>query len=81
MKPIIIDLEHPIEANGEQLAKLTIGRRPTVADLKAMDGQKGEVAKTSALLAKLAGVPPSSIDQMDAGDFMRAGEVVEGFLS
>lgn len=78
--PIKVELNYPIQAFGEEVRALEIKRRPTTKDLKAMDGEKGEVAKTAALMARLCEVPPSSIDQMDAADFARAAEVVGGFL-
>lgn len=79
--PIKIELNYPIQAFGEEMRELQIKRRPTTKDLKAMDGEKGEVSKTAALMARLCDVPPSSIDQMDASDFARAAEIVGNFLS
>ena len=78
--PISISLNYPVQAFGEEIAELKVQRRPTTKDLKAMDGEKGEVAKTAALMARLCDVPPSTIDAMDAADFSRAAEVVGGFL-
>jgi hypothetical protein len=46
-----------------------------------MDQEKGEVAKSAALLAQLAEVPTSWIDQMDASDFTKAAAIVSDFLS
>lgn len=81
MEPITIKLSHPVEAFGEQVSELVIKKRPKAKDLRAMDSEKGEVGKTAALMAQLTGVPSSTIDQLDAADFMKASEVVEGFLS
>lgn len=79
--PIKISLTYPVEAFGDEIKELEIKRRPTTKDLKAMDSETGEVAKTAALLAKLAEVPPATVDQMDASDFSKAADIVQGFLS
>ena len=78
--PVTIKLDHPIEAGTDKITELVISRRPKTRDLKKMDEEKGEIAKSAALLATLADVPVSWIDQMDASDFMRAAEVVGNFL-
>ena len=81
MEPIVITLKHPIEIGDEKVEKLTIKRRATAKDLRCMDQEKGEIAKSAALLARLAEVPVRWVDQMDAADFTVAAEVVGSFLS
>ena len=78
--PIEVELSYPLTIGDEKIAKLAIKRRPLTKDLRAMDQEKGEVAKSAALLARLADVPVSWVDQMDASDFTRAAEIVGGFL-
>ena len=79
--PIKIKLQYPIMAGDEKLTELIIKRRPITKDLKAMDEAKGEVGKSAALLARLADIPPSWVDQLDASDFTNAAEVIGNFLS
>lgn len=81
MEPITIKLTYPIAIGDETITELTIKRRPKTKDLKAMDQAQGEVGKSAALLARLAEVPDSWIDQLDAVDFTAAASVVDGFLS
>jgi hypothetical protein len=78
--PIEIKLQYPITIGDERIEALTIKRRAKAKDLKAMDGISGEIGKSAALLAQLADVPVSYIDQMDAADFTRAAAVVADFL-
>ena len=79
--PITIDLQHPVTVGEETLERLVIKRRPKAKDLKAMDRHKGDVAKTCALIACLAEIPDSWVEQLDSSDFTRAAEVVGDFLS
>ena len=78
--PIEIALKHPFEVGDETVDKLIINRRPKAKDLKAMDQESGDIAKSACLLATLAEVPTVYVDQMDARDFMRAAEIVGSFL-
>lgn len=81
MDPITIKLKFPISVGDETISELTVKRRPKTRDLKAMDQATGEIGKAAALLARLADVPESWIDQLDAVDFTECGAVVDGFLS
>lgn len=74
-----VELKYPIEANGETVSILEL-RRPTVKHLKALDNAKGDIAKTATLISELAGIPPSSVDKIDAEDFAAIGEVINGFF-
>jgi hypothetical protein len=75
-----IKLNDPIQAHGETVDTLTLPDKVTVKDLKAMDAATGEVGKIAALIGALAGIPPSSVDQMSAADFGRVSEALSGFL-
>ena len=79
--PVKIKLDYPIQAGDERVEELIIERRPRAMDLKVMDQEKGEIAKSAALLAQLTDTPLSWIDRMDSSDFTRAAEVVGNFLS
>ena len=75
-KEIVVKLEHPIEAFGEEVRELTL-REPRVRELrKAMTGAKGEMDIACRLVSQLAAVPPSAIDSMHAGDFIRCSKAV-----
>lgn len=74
-----IELSHPITMGDERIESIELDR-PKVKHLMAYDRAEGEMAKMAALIAELAGLPKPVIEQMDAADFMRASEVVSGFL-
>ena len=74
-----IELAHPITMGDERIEAIELDR-PKVKHLMAYDRAEGEMAKMAALIAELAGLPRPVVDQMDAADFMRASEVVSGFL-
>lgn len=75
-----IQLEYPVEAEGQTIDAITI-RRPKARDLKRMEVAKGgEIAKSIDLIANLAELPPSAIEDLDAADFQAVSEVVAGFL-
>lgn len=74
-----VPLKYPIKAHGEELRALTF-RRPNVGDLRAADGL-GDVGKLAKLIERCAGIPSTSVDQIDAADVEKIGEVIGGFLS
>jgi len=83
--PLQYTLKHPLElrnADGAVIETITVLvlRRLKGRDLKAMDGAKGQGSMVLALIAASAGVPPSTVDQLDAEDVTAAGEVVADFL-
>ncbi len=92
--PATVTLSKPIEAHGEQVSKLEI-REPTGRDLRVhgnpfrlvmatKDGQDPypvfDAAVCAALLSELAGIPPSSVDQMSMIDTMNAQYAIFGFI-
>lgn len=84
--PHAIALAHPIEIrdkdSGELIERIEALqlRPPTARDLRAMDKAQGEVGKSIALLAALASVPPSTIDLLDAADYLAASEVLASLV-
>lgn len=85
-EPFVYELKHPIEIKSakddtvvETLTELRLAR-PKGKHLKAMDKVSGEVAKTLALIAACAAVPPAQLDNLDAEDFTALGEIAEGFF-
>ncbi len=83
--PITITLTHPIEIkNGEgeiieTIRQLTLPRAQA-KHLRAMDKATGDVGKSLALIAALAGVPPSHLDGLDGEDFMVLSGALADFL-
>lgn len=86
---VSIPLRQPIKAHGGDLHALVL-RRPTGRDIRTCGApykitQDSEIAVEAAamhrMIAQLAGVPPSSIDQLDAADWDRASQAVLGFIT
>lgn len=87
MSEVTIQLTKPITAHGEEIGEITL-REMTPADVIecgypiAFDGsvvipQMGPVAK---LIARLGGIPPSSVRQMSMPDCNEAMGAILGFL-
>lgn len=83
-----VPLRRPIQAHGEELRELTL-REPTGKDLRVMGlpfgfSAGGEVqidaAATHRAISTLAGIPPSSVDQLSAQDFMGVTGALMGFF-
>ena len=67
-------LKKPVPVDGGEVSELTVRTDMTAGDLMAGDGAKGDIGRVVLIAAELAGVPPSTIKAMDAGDFMRLSE-------
>ena len=75
-----VKLNYPIMCEGIEVDTIHL-RRPKARDLKKMEKTKGgEVSQSIDLIADLAEMPPSAIEDLDAADFQKIGEVVSGFL-
>ena len=82
--PVVVPLSVPIEAHGERLVALTL-RPLTVADIvelpmDVMNKAKVEPAVINDYLVRLAGIPPSSVKQLDPGDWFELMMVVVSFF-
>lgn len=55
-------------------------RKPKGKILKAMDKAQGDVGKSLALIAAMAGLPPSTMDELGPSDFAELGEFIAGFF-
>jgi len=79
----------PIEAHGEPLSELTL-RRPTVQEVRAIKAlpykiDKGEDVSldmdvAAKYIAVCAGIPPSSVNQLDLSDLKTLSWAVAGFF-
>src|SRR5487761_9200 len=85
---VVMKLSRPIEAHGERLSTLTL-RCPTVKELRktgapyrlaGAGGGAVDYEACAGLLSAICGVPPSAIDQLEAGDFDEAAWRLVGFM-
>lgn len=75
-----IKLNYPVQAEGRSIEEITL-RRPKARDLRKMETAKGgDIAKSIDLIANLAELPPSAIEDLDASDFQSLSDKVAGFL-
>lgn len=84
-----IKLSSPIEAHGEQVTELTL-RRPTVQEVRAIKSLPYKIDKTEDVsldmdvaakyIAVCAGIPPSSVNQLDLADLNGLSWAVAGFF-
>ncbi len=76
-----LSLQQPIQAHGEEVRELTL-RAPLARDLRGIIriGAPPDIGDLLNLVARLADVPPSSIDQMSAADAFAAMELIAPFL-
>ncbi|AMO55620.1 hypothetical protein GZ77_09200 [Endozoicomonas montiporae] len=72
-------LQYPIEVDGIETDTLHL-RRMTVADLEAVEHEKNELKRGTAILARLANIPPAVVSTMDVADFEKISEKAAGFL-
>ncbi|MBW8356712.1 MAG: phage tail assembly protein [Pseudomonas sp.] len=84
-----IKLQAPIEAHGETLVELTL-RRPTVQEVRAIKALPYKIDKSEEVsldmdvaakyIAVCAGIPPSSVNQLDLADLNALSWAVAGFF-
>lgn len=82
-------LSSPIQANGEELTELEL-RRPTVAEVRAIKALPYKIDKNEDVsldmevaakyIAVCAGIPPSSVNQLDLVDLNTLSWTVTGFF-
>ena len=79
-------LVHPLSVtfkgpDGEREETITevIVRRPKGKDLRVADQYPGEVAQSLALMARLTGLDPKQVDELDAEDIAAIGAIIESF--
>lgn len=63
----------------EEVAELRL-RRPTGADLMALEKAPGNAAQARLLITRLAGCSEAVFDRMDAADIERLSGAIEGFF-
>lgn len=78
-------LVHPLDLKNsagevvESIRTLQL-RRLSGRDMRALDNAKGNGSMLLTLVSKSSGLPPSTVDEMDAEDVTNAGAIVAGFL-
>ena len=78
-EPITLELECPIELNGEKLTKLTFSKLKA----KHLKGLKADPSFDDLLnlVVKSTGEVPGIIGELDLPDAMKAVEIVSGFFT
>ncbi len=76
-----ITLKHPVKlATGQTIAKLTL-RRPKVRDLKEAQRVSDKPEEQElALIARLAGLTPEDIEELDLADYKALADAFRGML-
>jgi len=71
-KTITFTLETPVEHDGQTYTALTL-RKMKAKDLVAADLVNGNLRKSLAIFASMAGVPIMVMEELDTDDFNRLG--------
>lgn len=76
-----ITLKHPVKlATGQTLTKITL-RRPKVRDLKEAQRVSDRAEEQElALIARLAGLTPEDIEELDLVDYKAMADAFRGML-
>lgn len=74
-----LPLKHPIKLEGRDITFLDF-RRMKGKDIRDMDREPTNLEKAFFMIARLAGLPPEGVDELDAEDFEAASKIVEGFM-
>lgn len=75
-----VNLKYPIEFEGGKLTEIKL-RRPIVRDI--MESKRGRTESSDqeiALIAKLAMLPPSAIEEIDLLDYTAIQEQLQSFF-
>lgn len=75
-----ITLKYPIQFEGGELKEISV-RRPKVKDVT--ESKKGKAENSDqeiALIAKLSGLPPAAIEDLDLADYTAIQEVLQSFF-
>lgn len=80
LEPVTVALTVPIEAHGETLTSLTL-RPPKVEEIEACDLVGNRTTRAYAdFFMRLAGIPRSSVLQLDPADYVECLNTAAGFL-
>jgi hypothetical protein len=74
-----IPLQFPVTVDGQEYKSLNM-RRCKVRDRRMAAKQKTDEDREIALIANLCEVPPAVIDELDALDYAKLTETLQGFF-
>jgi hypothetical protein len=75
-----IQLTYPVDFEGGKLSEVTL-RRPKVSDVtSARKTAKDDASQEVALIAKLAGLPASVVEDFDLADYKKLQEHLQDFF-
>jgi len=74
-----VTLKFPVTVDGHEYTSLQM-RRCKVKDRRLAAKQKTDEDREIALIANLCEVPPSVIDELDAVDYAKLTETLQGFF-
>lgn len=69
-KTVTVTLDSPVEHDGQTYESLTL-RKMKAKDLIASDLVNGQVRKSLAIFASMAGVPIAVLEELDTDDFTK----------
>jgi hypothetical protein len=80
-RSITVELDYPIQAHGETVKQLTF-RPPKTRELREVDalGKGLNTECIAGLIVRLAGIPMSSVDQLDPIDFFSIANALAPFF-
>ena len=74
-----IELEHPVEADGETVRTVRM-RRPKVRDMRAASRAAANPEEREiALIVNLCSLSPETVDEIDMADYGRIQDALVGF--
>lgn len=74
----VLTLEYPVTWGSEIVTELHF-RRINGKDLRLTQSKDDGVQSSLGLVARLCGMPPAFVDEMDAVDIAAASSIIEGF--
>ena len=77
--PVTVLLSSPINVDGEVVGELTFAA-PILSDLCVAERYEGDMSKTAAVLARMAGVPVHAMKQVSVRDVFTIVERVSPLL-
>lgn len=75
-----VTLQYPVTVDGHEYTVLTM-RRCKVKDRRIAAKQPDDASREVHLIANLCEVPPNVIDELDAADYARLTETLQGFFA
>lgn len=74
-----ITLQYPVTVAGEEIAELHL-RRPKMRDMKRAQKHKDDLEKSIHMIADLAEVSPTVVEELDTADFAAVSNKLGEFM-